>query len=398
MLDVVAVKQEDGSFLIGFQSLDSLELQIGGELTEIDSFIERNREEYIFGLLSYQLAFSLLNLDLKTKQLRFPLAKFWTCKTVYRHSLHSLELLHGLEETTHIEYINRLFSSGTEHIETLHFQAKLRKKDYLDRIKEIQSHLQLGNIYELNFCQNFTTLTPEKINPEAVFARLYRENPTPNAAFVHTSDWSLASASPERFIRKKGTTLSSDPIKGTAPRGKSTEEDEKLKSELQNSVKERAENVMIVDLVRNDLARIANKGTVKVNELCGIYSYPTVHQMISSVSCEIPVDLPFSHILKALFPMGSMTGAPKRSAVKIARDLENFNREWYSGSIGVILPNGDFDFNVLIRTLIMDEANQQVSCAVGGAITTLSEAEAEYEECRIKIAKIISLFGTCSWS
>ena len=154
---------------------------------------------------------------------------------------------------------------------------------------------------------------------------------------------------------------------------------------------------MIVDLVRNDLSRIAEKGSVKVDELCGIYSFPTVHQMISTVSCELKKNTSFSDILKATFPMGSMTGAPKKAAVELAEKHEGFSRGFYSGSMGVIYPNSDFDLNVLIRTLVYERKTGKLSCGVGGAITMLSDAEAEYEECRVKVDKILSLFGTCQW-
>jgi para-aminobenzoate synthetase component 1 len=150
---------------------------------------------------------------------------------------------------------------------------------------------------------------------------------------------------------------------------------------------------MIVDLVRNDLAKIAQVGTIKVTELCGIYSFPAVHQMISTITCELQENVSFIAIIKALFPMGSMTGAPKISAMKIIDELERFQRGWYSGTFGLIFPNGDFDLNVVIRTLIFDQETHMICCPVGGAITALSEAEKEYEECQVKINKIKALFS-----
>ncbi|MNU92937.1 Aminodeoxychorismate synthase component 1 [compost metagenome] len=154
---------------------------------------------------------------------------------------------------------------------------------------------------------------------------------------------------------------------------------------------------MIVDLVRNDLSQIATKGSVLVDELCAVYSFPTVHQLISTVSCDLKENTSFSDILKASFPMGSMTGAPKKAAVELAEQYEGFSREFYSGSLGVIYPNGDFDLNVLIRTIVYNSQSKQLSCGVGGAITILSDAEAEYEECKAKVGKILALFGTCQW-
>ncbi|MBI3238477.1 MAG: anthranilate synthase component I family protein, partial [Flavobacteriia bacterium] len=209
--------------------------------------------------------------------------------------------------------------------------------------------------------------------------------------------WMIAGASPERFMARSGTKLISQPIKGTAPRGKTPEEDLLLKEQLANSHKDRTENVMIVDLVRNDLSRIATKNSVQVDELFGVYSFPTVHQLISTVSCELRPEVTFSDILKATFPMGSMTGAPKVAAMELAEITERFTRGIYSGAAGYIAPNGDFDFNVMIRTLVVDRANNSISCGVGGAITIFSDPEEEYEECRAKVGKILDATGSCQW-
>ena len=202
-------------------------------------------------------------------------------------------------------------------------------------------------------------------------------------------NFEIFSGSPERYIKKEGLKLISQPIKGTAKRGQSKEEDLRLKERLLADPKERAENVMIVDLVRNDLSKIARKNSVKVDELFGIYSFETVHQMISTISCEVEETTSFTDVLKATFPMGSMTGAPKHSAMKLIEKHENFKRGIYSGAIGYIAPNGDFDFNVVIRTLIYNRETKYLSCPVGGAITIQSSPEAEYEECNIKVQSIL---------
>jgi para-aminobenzoate synthetase component 1 len=193
------------------------------------------------------------------------------------------------------------------------------------------------------------------------------------------------SGSPERFIRKKGNAISSQPIKGTAKRSEDPQLDEALKNELCHSTKEKAENVMIVDLVRNDLSRIAQRDSVKVDELFGLYSFRTVHQLISTISAEVDAEIEFKEIMRALFPMGSMTGAPKISAMKLIEKYENFRRGMFSGSVGYISPKGNFDFNVIIRSILYDEAKRVVSCPVGGAITIQSDPESEYEECLLKV-------------
>jgi para-aminobenzoate synthetase component 1 len=197
------------------------------------------------------------------------------------------------------------------------------------------------------------------------------------------------SGSPERFLKREGDRLMSQPIKGTVRRGRSAEEDNALIDTLQSSEKERAENVMIVDLVRNDLSRIAQKATVEVTELCGIHSFQTVHQMVSTIECRLDKDKGLSDILRATFPMGSMTGAPKISAMKHIDRIEPEGRGSYSGSIGYITPTGDFDFNVLIRSLFHNSKTESLVANVGGAITSLSDAHQEYEECMLKAEAIL---------
>jgi para-aminobenzoate synthetase component 1 len=197
------------------------------------------------------------------------------------------------------------------------------------------------------------------------------------------------SGSPERFLKKEAGRLISQPIKGTVRRGDSPEEDKALAHALQSSEKERAENVMIVDLVRNDLSRVAVKASVEVTDLCSIYSVETVHQMVSTIECSISPEKGLSEILRATFPMGSMTGAPKISAMKHIDRLELEGRGAYSGSIGYISPTGDFDFNVLIRSLFHNSLSEVLISNVGGAITSLSDPEQEYQECHLKADAII---------
>jgi para-aminobenzoate synthetase component 1 len=211
----------------------------------------------------------------------------------------------------------------------------------------------------------------------------------PFSAYVKWENFAVFCGSPERFIERKGERLISQPIKGTARRGKTKEEDDALIAQLRNDPKERAENVMIVDLVRNDLSQVAQKGSVEVEELCAIKTVETVHQMYSTVACNVREGLSFSDILKVTFPMGSMTGAPKKRTMEIIEELEDFRRGLFSGSIGIIKPNGDFDLNVVIRTMIYNQERKYLSCAVGSAITANSIPEKEYEECQLKVSRIL---------
>ena len=192
------------------------------------------------------------------------------------------------------------------------------------------------------------------------------------------------SATPERYIKKDGCKVISQPIKGTEKRSDNKKEDQQLALELSNDEKERSENIMIVDLVRNDLSRTAKKGSVKVKELCKIYTFDQVHQMISTVESKVKKSTNPIDIIETTFPMGSMTGAPKISAMQIIEELEETKRGLYSGAVGYISPKGNFDFNVVIRSILYNETKQYVSYSVGGAITAKSNPLKEYEECLVK--------------
>jgi para-aminobenzoate synthetase component 1 len=203
----------------------------------------------------------------------------------------------------------------------------------------------------------------------------------------------LLCASPERFIHRSGSKLISQPIKGTAKRGSTEQSDELSKNHLATSEKEKAENVMIVDLVRNDLSKFAVKGTVLVDELFGVYTFPRVHQMISTVSCEIKKAVTFTQILRSAFPMGSMTGAPKVSAMNIIEEFENFKRGLFSGTVGYIQPDGDFDFNVVIRSILYDSESRTIAIPAGGAITNKSIPEEEFDEMVLKLRPQLKVLG-----
>lgn len=269
------------------------------------------------------------------------------------------------------------------------FTCNFSKEEYIKTVNKIKEHIVNGDIYEINFCIEFTA--KEEIDPLALYIKTLQENPKPFSSFFKYENKYMIGASPERYIQKDENKLFSNPIKGTAPRGATKEEDQRLKTELYKSEKERAENLMIVDLVRNDLSKIGIKGTTKVEELFGLYTFPTVHQMISTVSCE--VNTSFENILNGTFPMGSMTGAPKVMSMELIERYEKSSRGLYSGATGYLLPNGDFDFNVVIRSLIYDADTHQLSLHVGGAITYSSDPEQEYEECLLKAKSMFELLG-----
>lgn len=270
------------------------------------------------------------------------------------------------------------------------WKSQITKTQYLKDVEKLLGHIRRGDIYEINYCQSFISpLT--NIPGWHTFQRLNKKTDAPYAAYLSLNGYRFLCASPELFLRKEGTKLYSSPIKGTKRRGNSIEEDNLLKSALKNDVKERGENVMIVDLVRNDLSRIAEKNSVEVEELFEVYSFQTVHHMISTISCTKRQDATLYDVLKATFPMGSMTGAPKISAMKLADELEFTGRGAYSGSIGCIFPNGDYEFNVIIRTIMVDVNKKLAVYHVGGAITALCDPEQEFEETMLKGKALMNL-------
>ena len=269
----------------------------------------------------------------------------------------------------------------------LEIQTRFTKAAYLEAVAKIKAHIARGDIYVTNFCQEFFSEGAD-INPLEVFVKLSQLSPNPFSAFFRHDHQYVLCASPERFLAKRGNNLISQPIKGTAPRSADKTEDEAIKKRLKAHTKELQENVMIVDLVRNDLTKSARPGTVKTEELFGIYSFSQVHQMISTVVCELDERTSPVNAIKNAFPMGSMTGAPKISAMRLMEQYERSKRGVYSGAIGYFSPDGDFDFNVVIRTILYDCAKRYLSFQAGSAITFHADAENEYEECLLKITAI----------
>ena len=269
---------------------------------------------------------------------------------------------------------------------TLDFQPVETRESYLEAVRKLQEHIQRGDIYEVNYCTAFKA-EYESLDSAQLFRQMTQATKAPFSAFVKMDQLELLCTSPERYILKKGDQLWSQPIKGTNRRlAENNHVQERL---LVADEKERAENVMIVDLVRNDLSRVAEKGTVQVEELFGVYPFKNVNQMISTVTCKTRAEMSNWDIIKATFPMGSMTGAPKISAMELAERYEKTERGIYSGALGYTMPNGDFDFNVVIRSIALDAKQGVASAHVGGAITLLSIPEREYEECLLKAESLL---------
>jgi len=270
-----------------------------------------------------------------------------------------------------------------ESLSEIKIQQRVSKELYIEKVTKMLEHIHAGDMYEANFCMEFFAENAI-INPLEKFQKLNEISKAPFSVFFKNNKHFLLCASPERYLKKVGDTIISQPIKGTSKRFPDYEEDEKSKQFLESDPKERAENIMITDLVRNDLSHTAQKGSVEVVELCKIYSFLQVHQMVSTIASKLDSQYSQVDVLKTTFPMGSMTGAPKISVMKIIEDLEETKRGLYSGSVGYFTPQGNFDFNVVIRSILYNQENMYISFSVGSAITAQSVPEKEYEECLLK--------------
>jgi len=349
--------------------------------------------KWLFGHISYDYKNQIENLNSDLPDFsNFPDTLFFEPEIIILEKVDKIDVITNLDE----KKIKELLFKETPHqnsslTKKKAVKSRISKEHYLNKLDSLINHIQRGDIYEINFCKEFY-IEDITVNPIEVYSTFNQLSPSPFSCFYKCGDNYLISGSPERFIQKKGNKVISQPIKGTAKRGKTESEDIFTKKELEKNQKERSENIMIVDLVRSDLSRIAKKNTVKVDELCKVYTFPLWHQMISTVSCEVEESISFNDILKATFPPGSMTGAPKISAMKLIEKYETVKRGIYSGSVGYIKPNGDFDFNVVIRSIEYNSKTNYVSYKVGGAITAKSIPEKEYEECLIKAKPFFKIF------
>ncbi|MEO8236013.1 MAG: anthranilate synthase component I family protein [Flavobacterium sp.] len=351
--------------------------------------------DWLFGYLSYDLKNDTEDLFSKNDDgLHFPDLFFFQPKKIFLLKGNQVEIqyLNMCDDEVDEDFIaigKRQKAKGISNI-NLKIEQQITKEKYVEKVSEMLTHINRGDIYEANFCMEFFGKNAE-INPLEIYNKLNTISEPPFSVFFRNNTNYLLSASPERYLRKEGTKIISQPIKGTSKRISDGIEDEKSKLELSQNPKERSENVMIVDLVRNDLSHTAIKGSVQVEELCEIYTFKQVHHLVSTVVSEVlhttsPID-----ILKTTFPMGSMTGAPKISAMKIIEELEETKRGLYSGAIGYFTPTGDFDFNVVIRSILYNLEEKYVSFSVGSAITAGSIPENEYEECLLKAKAMLEV-------
>ena len=360
-----------------------LKADAGTALEQLQQFIDES-PCWLFGHLGYDLKNEIENVSsFHTDGIEFPDLFFFEPEIIIRFNEREMIIEASNPEKIFAE-ISAVASPGSPVMKQVNIQSPLSKNEYTDIITQLKQHILRGDCYEINFCQEFFS-EDAVIDPVAIYQKLSAISPNPFSALYKMDDKWLICASPERYLRKQGNKILSQPIKGTSKRITGDDEKDILsKYELTNSAKDRSENVMVVDLVRNDLAKVCKEGTVKVDELYGIYSFPQVHQMISTVSGELKNKISFGEIIKATFPMGSMTGAPKKRVMELIEQYEKTKRGIFSGAVGYISPDGDFDFNVVIRSIMYNAEAKYLSFQAGSGITFYSNPEKEWEECLLK--------------
>ena len=369
--------------LLAVGNKNSFIANAGNALNGLQKFLDEN-PRWLFGHLGYDLKNEIESVTSSYKSRHgFPDIFFFEPTIIIRLSEKEIEIESENAGKIFEEIMQTLEKSGLKN-DPINIQQRVSKNEYTETIEQLKKHILRGDCYEINYCMEFFA-EDVVIDPLSVYQKLSKNSPNPFSALYKLEDKWLICASPERFLKREGNKILSQPIKGTSSRFlKDDKEDKKSKDELYTSEKDRSENVMVVDLVRNDLARVCKEGTVRVDELFGIYSFPQVHQMISTVSGELKDEISFTEIIKATFPMGSMTGAPKRRVMELIDQYEGSGRGIFSGAVGYITPDGDFDFNVVIRSIMYNASEKYLSFMAGSGITFYSDAEKEYEECLLK--------------
>lgn len=374
-------------FVVAVEAFTSIQTDYQNAFEDLYQY-QSVTKDWLFGYLSYDLKNGIEKLQSNNFDgLHFPDLFFFQPKKLFLLKENELEIKYLNFVDDEIEYdFNEIINyelSITNYESEIKIKQQIPKEKYLEKVQKMLEYIHRGDIYEANFCMEFYA-DEANINPLEVYQKLNEISEPPFAVYFKNNKRYLLSASPERYLKKEGNKVISQPIKGTARRSFDLEQDEQLKIELEQNEKERSENIMIVDLVRNDLSHTASKGSVEVEELCKVYTFKQVHQMISTIASNVENSISPIEVIRSTFPMGSMTGAPKISAMKIIEELEETKRGLYSGAVGYFTPTGDFDFNVVIRSILYNAENKYLSFSVGSAITSKSIPENEYEECLVK--------------
>ena len=388
-------KQSSFDCVLAVDAFTSIKTDFHNAFEDLKQY-QQQTKDWLFGYLSYDVKNDVEDLHSNNFDgLHFPDLFFFQPKKLFQLKGNQLEVrylqlcddeiesdLIDIENNCQLSIINYQLS----------IQQRISKESYIAKVNQMLEHINRGDIYEANFCMEFYAENAT-IEPIEIYQKLNAISKPPFAIFFKNNQQYLLCASPERYLRKEANKVISQPIKGTAKRFLDITLDNNSKKELEQNQKERSENIMIVDLVRNDLSHTAIKGTVEVEELCGIYTFEQVHQLISTVVSTVENTTSPIEILRTTFPMGSMTGAPKISAMKIIEELEESKRGLYSGAVGYFTPENDFDFNVVIRSVLYNAKEKYVSFSVGSAITSQSNPEQEYEECLWKAKALFEVLG-----
>ncbi len=383
--------------VFAFDAFTSLQTDAFNGFEKLKEY-QTDSNDWLFGYLTYDLKNDVEEISSNNFDgLAFPELFFFQPKKIITIKDNCVEFnyLNFCNDELDFDFkeINQINLSYDLSKNQIQIKERISKEAYLSKVTKVKEHIQRGDIYEANFCMEFFA-EDVTINPTEIFEKLNAISHPPFASFLKNNQHFMMSASPERYIKKAGAKVVSQPIKGTAKRGETEEQDLLNIENLRTNPKERSENIMIVDLVRNDLSKTATKGSVEVEELCQIYTFEQVHQMISTIISEVPEKINPIDVLRTTFPMGSMTGAPKLSAMQIIEKLEETKRGLYSGAVGYFTPNNDFDFNVVIRSILYNKLNKYVSFSVGSAITSEAIPEDEYQECLLKakaMKKVLNL-------
>lgn len=381
--------------LLAVDALTAFKTDTHKAFDQFDDYF-KTTNDWIFGYLTYDLKNDLEHLSSKNVDgLQFPAIYFFQPKKIFiiKKNKLAMHYLHFIADEMDADF-NAIKNAQTQMPKSsftkLNLMPRIQKQNYLEKIHKIKNHIQLGDIYEANFCMEFFAQQAH-INPLEIYNKLNSISSAPFASFIKMEAYFLISASPERYLKKEGSKIISQPIKGTAKREKDTLKDNAVAKALTSNEKERSENIMIADLVRNDLSRTATRGSVQVEELCGLYTFKQVHQLITTVVSQVEKNTSIIDVLKTTFPMGSMTGAPKQRAMQIIEALEETKRGLYSGAVGYISPQGNADFSVVIRSILYNQLSNYLSCSVGSAITIKSIPEMEYEECLLKAKAMLEV-------
>lgn len=369
-------------------------------LNELKEYRKSNKD-WLFGYLSFDAGRTINSTKENNRasdSLQFSKLSFFHPKKVFLLKEGSVEIHYSSDIESEIETDWKVIRElAVEEIPLvfpdLKINARLSKQEYFDKFQKIQAYIEQGEISEINFCQEFyASATLE--NPLAVYQHLNEISKPPFAAYLRMNDKYVLCASPERYLSNTNGKLKTQPIKGTAKRKENVEEDELARKALEEDRKEILENTITTEMIVEELQAIAKKGSVQITELCKTYTFKQVHQLISTIVCDLKPELHPVDAISGTYPMGSMTGIPKENSLAIIEELENFNRSLYSGSIGYFTPKDDFDFNVVIRSILYNAKNKYVSFSAGGAITALANPESEYKECLVKVKAMEEVLGS----